>query len=267
MNAMVPRPTSLTRALAKRVLPAGLRRAVRVYGRPVWPPVGLVRFGALRRLTPVSRTFGERGVAIDRYYIERFLEEQAGREDYVAGDIRGTVLEVGDDFYARRFGRWGDAASAVERVDVLSADEAASGVTIVGDLAAPEDLPEDEYDCIICTQVLLLVYDLHAAVRSLHRMLKPGGVALVSVPGLSPLCRPDVSLRGDHWRFTTLSIRRLFEEAFPPASVRVESHGNVLSCVAFLHRLGAEELRPAELDLHDPDYELVITVRAVKAPR
>jgi hypothetical protein len=69
---------------------------------------------------------------------------------------------------------------------------------------------------------------------------------------------------GDYWRFTSLSAQRLCASAFPPANVRVEAHGNVLAAVAFLHGLAREELRPEELDTKDPDYEVLITVRAVK---
>ena len=44
----------------------------------------------------------------------------------------------------------------------------------------------------------------------------------------------------------------------------VESYGNVLSTTAFLHRMGVAELKQAELDLRDPDFELIIGVRAIK---
>jgi len=57
---------------------------------------------------------------------------------------------------------------------------------------------------------------------------------------------------------------RLFGETFPEAEVRIEAHGNVLVAVSFLHGLAAEELRQEELDHHDPDYEVLITLRAVK---
>jgi hypothetical protein len=46
--------------------------------------------------------------------------------------------------------------------------------------------------------------------------------------------------------------------------VHVEPHGNVLAAVAFLHGLAAHELTRAELDDHDPLYQLVITARAMK---
>jgi hypothetical protein len=70
---------------------------------------------------------------------------------------------------------------------------------------------------------------------------------------------------GDYWRFTTLSARRLFEAAFPPECVSVEAHGNVLAAAALLYGLAAEDLRTKELETDDPDYEVVITVRAVRA--
>ena len=60
--------------------------------------MGLINFGDLRWLEPVSRQFGlERGLPIDRYYIEKFLAQHAV-------DIRGRVLEIGDDSYTRWFG-------------------------------------------------------------------------------------------------------------------------------------------------------------------
>ena len=47
----------------------------------------------------------------------------------------------------------------------------------------------------------------------------------------------------------------------------VEAQGNVLAATAFLYGLASEELRPAELNHHDPDYQLVIAIRAVKAEK
>jgi SAM-dependent methyltransferase len=111
---------------------------------------------------------------------------------------------------------------------------------------------------------LQFIYDVRAAIRHLHRILKPSGVLLATFPGISQISRYDMDRWGDYWRFTTLSARRLLEEVFPPGNVTVRAYGNVLAAVAFLHGLSAEELRREELDYHDPDYELIITVRAVK---
>jgi hypothetical protein len=90
-------------------------------------------------------------------------------------------------------------------------------------------------------------------------------VVLATVPGISQIVRYDMDRWGDYWRFTSLSARRLFECAFPGGEVRVEAHGNVLAGAAFLYGLSSGELRPEELEHHDPDYEVLITVRAVKA--
>jgi hypothetical protein len=46
--------------------------------------------------------------------------------------------------------------------------------------------------------------------------------------------------------------------------VQVKAYGNILATIAFLHGLASEELRPEELAYEDPNYELLITVRAVK---
>ncbi|HVF79933.1 MAG TPA: methyltransferase domain-containing protein [Solirubrobacteraceae bacterium] len=256
------------RRRAARRLGAEVRGRLRTHLLGAPPAVGQVRFGQLRRLTPVSRSFGfDRGQPVDRYYIEAFLRRHAGAAGYGMGDIAGSVLEVGGDEYARRFGGWGgDARSAVRSLDILHADASNPLATIVGDLATGESLASERFDCVICTETLHVIYDVQAAVRTLHRVLKPGGVALVTVAGITQTCRPDRDLWGDYWRFTTLSARRLFESAFPAEDVRVEAFGNVLASVAFLHGLAAEELRPEELDARDPDYEMLIAIRAVRRP-
>jgi SAM-dependent methyltransferase len=173
------------------------------------------------------------------------------------------VLEVGGDSYARRFGLAGPVGET--RIDVLHVDTSNPAATLVGDLSSATGLPLDTFDCVLCTQTLHVIWDFRAAIQSLHGLLKPGGVLLATVPGITPRCNPDRDLWGDYWRFTTLSFRRLLEEAFPAAEIRVEAYGNVLAATAFLHGLAAEELTAEQLALRDPDFELVIVARARKA--
>jgi len=254
LSQQLKRCQSLLTRIARASLPLPLRRWLRArwMGVPSVPPVGRVRFGTLRRLTPISREFGyDRGQPIDRYYIEKFL---SGR----ASDIGGHVLEIGDDTYTRRFG-----GHRVVRSDVLDV-QAHPGATIVADLTRADHLPSDTFDCVILTQTLQFIYDVPAALRSVRRILKPGGTVLVTVPGITPVNRYDLEYWNCYWSFTTLSVRRLFEEVFSPDGVRVEAHGNVLAASAFLYGMATEELEKRELDVIDPDFQLVITVRAMR---
>jgi glycosyltransferase involved in cell wall biosynthesis len=222
-------------------------------GHDVVPRVGQVRFGDLRRLTPLSREFGyDRGLPVDRYYIENFLTRQQQ-------DIRGRVLEVGDDSYTRRFG-----GAEVTSCDVLHVTAGNPGATIVADLARAEHIPSNAFDCIILTQTLHLVYNLRAAVHTLYRILKPGGVLLATVPGMSQLSI-DEWAESWYWAFTQRAVRQLGAEAFAAENMQVAAYGNVLAATAFLNGLAAAELRQDELDYGDPHYQLLITLRAVKS--
>ena len=248
---------SMARGVAERVAPAPVYSWLHEHmgGGEYRPPPGRVDFGSLRRLTPIGRQWGfdRGGLPIDRVYIERFLARHAA-------DVRGRVLEVGDDTYTRRFG-----GAAVERSDVLHVQPDNPKATIVADLTtgAPH-VPGDAFDCIILTQVLQCVEDPRAAIRTLHRLLRPGGVLLLSASGISQISRWDMDRWGEYWRFTTLSMQRLLCHDFAADGVEVESFGNVLTTVAFLHGLAAQELRPDELDFHDPDFQQLIAARAVK---
>lgn len=220
--------------------------------RALTPPVGGTDFGGLRRTEPISRTFGlDRGTPIDRYYIERFLGEN-GRL------IRGRVLEIGDRTYTERFG------TGVEHSDVLHVSGESPEATIIADLTNAPQIADSSFDCIILTQTLQFTYDMAAEVAELHRILKPGGSVLCTVPGISQISRFDEERWGDYWRLTARSARELFETAFPSEAVHVETFGNVLAAIAFLHGLALSELERSELDVHDEEYQVIVAVRAVK---
>ncbi len=222
--------------------------------RLVVPAIGSVDFGDLRRTVPISRVFGlDRGVPVDRYYIEAFLRRNAAL-------IRGRVLEIGDASYTKRFG-----GSKVTKSDVLHATGESLEATIVADLTHAPEIPDDCFDCVILTQTLQFTYDMEAMVSEVYRILAPGGSVLCTVPGISQISRVDMDRWGDYWRLTTRSARELFETAFPPEHIEVAAYGNVLSATGFLHGLATSELKREELDAVDDDYQLVIAVRALKA--
>jgi hypothetical protein len=239
------------RKVGKRLLPSAVTRRILAQWRRREP----VDWGDLRRLTPVSRTFGlDRGQPIDRYYIERFLLSRRT-------DIRGRVLEVGGSEYTRRFG-----ADQVEQSEVLHAVAGNPSATLIGDLATGDGIPKGSFDCLILTQTLHFVYRLEAAVANSFAALSPGGVLLATFPGISQISRYDMDRWGDWWRLTDASARRLFGDIFDPANVEVVCSGNVLAACAFLQGLATDELNQKELDWVDPDYQVLIAVRAVKRP-
>ncbi len=217
------------------------------------PMIGRVDFGDLRRLAPISRQWGfDRGRPVDRYYIEAFLERHAR-------DIRGRVLEAGDDAYTRRFG-----GANVTRRDVLQVSDDPNA-TIVADLANAPQVESDAFDCIILTQTLQYAYDVHAAMRTVHRVLRPEGALLLTVPGITPMMN-DPWRDSWYWSFTAAALSRLAAESFPPGSYRVESRGNVLAAVAFLQGIAWQELEPGELSHDDPEFPVTLTLRATKPP-
>lgn len=236
--------------MGRRYLPNSLKTRVKKYTKSKQrdaPAFSAVRFGDFRSLEPISTDFGyDRGLPIDRYYIQNFLQKYSG-------EIKGTVLEIGEDVYTKRFG------SAVEHSDVLHVTEGNPKATIVGDLTKADNIESDRYDCIIITQTIHLIYDLNAVADNLKRILKPGGLLLVTVPGMSPVKRCEW---GDdwNWAFTKQSLYRLFSERFSNSSMELNSYGNVLVAVAFLHGLAKEELKMEELDYIDEEYQVLLTL-------
>lgn len=211
-------------------------------------PAGV--FARPARLEPVSREWGyDRGLPVDRHYIEGFLARHAG-------DVCGRVLEVGDDAYTRRFG--GDRVTVADVLDVTTENKRA---TIIADLNRAANLPSATFDCIILTQTLHLIYDVRSALEDLRRALRPGGVLLATVPGISP-----ISLReypgSWYWGFTTNSARRLFADVFVEEEVQIEGFGNALTAAAFLYGFAAEEFDRAALEYRDPCIDMLIAARA-----
>ena len=224
---------------ARRRLRQRLNRA----RRPAW-------LGTLRRTTPFSQCWGyDRGRPIDRYYIERFIMNHRR-------DIRGHVLEIKEALYTARYG------GGVTKRDVLDKNAGNPHATIVADLEAADTVGSDTFDCCIVTQTLQYVFEVGAAVRELHRMLRAGGVLLARVPVITRLAN-DTRYE-DYWRFTPDACARLFRGLFREEDILVEGHGNVLASIAFLEGLAQEELTQGELDVNDWLFPLVVTIRAVK---
>jgi SAM-dependent methyltransferase len=250
LNYMMKNLRYAAKAFLRPAMPVGhyVRRALQNI-----PQVGQVAFGDLRRTKPISAHFGfDRGLPVDRFYIQRFLEQYAA-------DVHGRVLEIGEDIYTRRYGK-----ERVSRADVLNIN-ANPRATIVADLTHAPQIPDSQFDAIIFTQTLQYIFDHAAALRTLRRILKPGGSLLLTVPGITHVEAASDWDATWYWSFTEPSMRKLLSDAFPGASIEVRTYGNVLASTALLQGIAAQELEAPELEVLDPCYPVTISARVQKA--
>ena len=125
------------------------------------------------RIEPIGRVFGlDRGTAIDRYYIEKFLFKNSS-------DIKGHMLEIAENTYTKKFGK------DIGKSDILHFDLSNPQATIIGDLTQPDTLPKNKFNCFICTQTLHVIYDFKSAIQGSFDLLKDNGIFLGTVPGIS----------------------------------------------------------------------------------
>jgi len=200
---------------------------------------------------PLSFCWGDDrpGQSVCRYYIEQFLRE-------FNQDIRGHCLEFQEDSYATRFGQ-----ERVKKLDILHIDESNPQATLIADITRPNSLPSDTFDCIICTHVLHVIFELEHAISELFRILKPGGVLLIAVPHVSMY---NPSLWREYWRFTSDGLQRLLLTVFTNELITIRSYGSSLTAAGAIRGLNAHEFSQDELDEHHVGFSPEICARAVK---
>ncbi len=243
--------TALPQALGhagRRRIKSLLGPRLTVLGRCLLRGRPLPRWGNLRRVEPFSTVFGsDRGTPVDRYYLHRFLDANRTL-------ITGRVLEVQVPSYTQRFG------TGVRESHTVDINEGFNA-TYTCDLAAAAEIPSGYYDCFLAPNTFQHLADLAPALRTMLRVVKPGGTLLASAAALIPLI-PDGA---DYWRLSADGWRRVLSLEWPACDVTVEAHGNCLVAVAAMYGLAQEELNRDELDAHDPRYPVLITIRGRKA--
>jgi len=237
----------------RKLAPDGLVRHLKrlKHGENYVPAVGKIDFGDLRRTKPMSDDFGyKRGGPIDRHYIEQFLSMHSS-------GIKGRVLEVGDNKYTITFGK-----QNVSKSDILDINSANKKATIIADLTNADHIPSNTYDCIILTHVISMIYDYKSALQTVHRILKPSGVLLLtSGVGFKIHQNPNCEI---HWNISDLCFKRILGEFFQPKNVTTQRFGNILTMTSFLFGVGRTEIKDSEYKFNDVDYPVIFGVRAVK---
>ena len=249
LKFMKTRSFHKTRRQLKKIIPDFILKKL---GKSTAPGPGKVNMGDLNVTEPFSTEFAyDRGGPVDRYYIENFLQKNESL-------IKGRVLEIGGNEYTLRYGE-----SKVIESEILHVDSSNVYATIIGDLSDAPQIPANSFDCIILTQTLHLIYNFKGAIETCFRILKPGGVLLLTVPGISHI---DQSEWGNYWlwSFTNHSISKILEECFSSEKIKISTFGNVLIATAFLYGMGLPEVSKKQLDSFDPHYQVIITAAAIK---
>jgi hypothetical protein len=201
---------------------------------------------------PFSKVFGfDRGCPIDRKFIDDFLL-------YNSQIIKGSLLEIGDDQYTIKYG------SDLQRVVVLAGKGSRKeSISFAGDLTNPNSLLSlGRFNCVIATNVLNFIFDFDSAVHGLSTLVntKSGTVLATVAGGVSQVSRYDYERWGDYWRFSDMSIRKIFQKYFN--NVEVQTFGNAPLAAAFIMGLAKEEIPSHLFKIHDPDYQILITIKA-----
>ena len=197
---------------------------------------------------PISRAYGrERGKPIDRYYIEKFLQEETKKFQRAQ-----TILEVGENTYSKNY------FPNASQWDVLDYRQGM-------DLTKLDTLPKSCYDVFICTQTFNFIYDVKAAIMGAYYVLKNGGVMLATVMGpIAQISSNDMKRWGDYWRFTRLGIEKLICEVFD-GEIKVVPFGNAPIATAWVQGLCLEDLPDRNLlDILDETFTINIGICARK---
>jgi SAM-dependent methyltransferase len=211
------------------------RTVTRGLERPSW--------GNLRRVTPLSQTFGfDRGTPIDRFYVDQFFSLRRHL-------ITGRVLEIQTADHTQRYGM---GVTEAHTLDI----NAGFRPTYPCDLANADIVPSGSYDCFLLPNTLCFLKDLEPALRHARRIVRPGGVILATVPGFVPLT-PDMP---DYWHASADGWRTIADRVWPDCDTLVETHGNCLAAAAAMYGVAVEELTATELDASDPRYPVLVTI-------
>jgi hypothetical protein len=231
----------------RAIVPVPVKRTLRRTVTLVRLPQARLRLAL--GVTPLNAPWvHKRGLQVHRYYLEHFLGE-------FASDIHGHCLEFQDGYYATRFG-----GKQVTKLDILHKEAGHPCATMVADLTQPHAIPENLFECIICTHVLHVIRDVDRFVTALKRLLAPGGVLLLAGPHINPIYPRAHEL----WRFTPEGLAVVLAKVFPVDQITIRSYGNSLTAIGDLRGLVADEFTTRELQYADESFAVEVCARARK---
>jgi SAM-dependent methyltransferase len=175
-----------------------------------------------------------------------------GRADVVLSllpspDGRRRVLDVGSGWGAvtSRLGDWGEVIG-VEPSEVARREAEGRGVRVIEGTAEALPVEDGGFDLVISSDVIEHLPDDAAALREIVRVLRPGGLALITVPANPRLMGAHDRALGHHRRYTRGSLRAAMGSAGLEVE-RVTHFSTVLYPLALPVRLLSRN-RPARAD-------------------
>ena len=190
------------------------------------------------------------------------------------GDVAGLdVLDLGcgEGGYARELARRGARVTAVDcsRAAIAYASAKAEEEhlpmrCLVRNSNALDDVPEQSFDRVLCSMMLMDVEDFDGTLREVSRVLKSEGQAVVSV--LHPCFKPPVE---HHWFHGEDGVEVRVKNYFHPESWAGTIQG-AQTTVIYRHRTLSEYVRTAKrhgLTLADLDEPIPSEEQCRRSPR
>jgi SAM-dependent methyltransferase len=207
------------------------------------PEPGSVDWGDLKRRDPLCQGFGYlRGTPVDRYYLLDFVRQ-------IRRDVRGRVLEIGGKLTHK------DVYSFADATEYRTLDLPGTADDLVGDASDPTVVEKASFDAVLAFNVLEHCERPDLVVDNMWRWLKPGGRAFAAVPTAQKIH----AFPKDYWRPLPDALKAMFGKF---TDCRLEVYGSLVTVVANLYGLAAEELNREELDQVHPDYPVLACVAA-----
>jgi SAM-dependent methyltransferase len=143
--------------------------------------------------------------ALRRQLSPVFYVQDVGVQSAMARYAHGAVIDLGCGMMPYR-SYLPPAVTAYYGMDRWPRTDA---VSLAGDIQHLDMLAPASFDTVLCFEVLEHVPDPAEALRGIAQILKPGGVALISVPHLSRLH----DLPHDYYRYTAYGLHYLLTQA------------------------------------------------------
>lgn len=193
----------------------------------------------------------------DRVYIKRFLEENS---EYIS-NAKNILEFYGIKHYAKDFNKNADVKYLTYRGrdDIFKTTNCYNGGDYYGDLRDISTLPEEKFDCVIATQVMMYdILKVKEYVAGLKYMLKPNGVLLITLPASFI---PNKQRGIEELFFTEKGLESVLLTQFDKENINIKTYGNINYHLYTLFMLKHPDVDFINDLINDKNYPVIICAR------